>query len=216
MDDGLRFDRGARYGAAIVAAMFATYLAVASDFSAIVQAEMYAGTITNDMPYVDTLQFVLVVATLVAALAALPTSPMRRVGSVTLACVALFLWATFGLLRGAGHLGHLDPLWEVVLNQGFIALLAGVGGWVIARGRHPLSWVVVVIALVPPIVGPRLVEANVTSGGYALAMQGIVVVGGLAAVWAAAGVDRWARRRFSGRDAATRRRVRSATTRIEP
>ncbi|MDD7943987.1 hypothetical protein PUW79_05030 [Microbacterium sp. NE2HP2] len=216
MDDGLRFDRGARYGAAIVAAMFATYLAVASDFSAIVQAEMYAGTITNDMPYVDTLQFVLVVATLVVAFALLPTSAMRRVGGVTVACVALFLWATFGLLRGAGHLAHLDPLWEVVLNQGFIALLAGVGGWVIARGRHPLSWVVVVIALVPPIVGPRLVEANVTSGGYALAMQGIVVVGGLAAVWAAAGVDRWARRRFSGRDAATRRRVRSATTRIEP
>ncbi|MFB8891747.1 hypothetical protein [Microbacterium plantarum] len=216
MDDGPRFDRGARYGAAVVATMFATYLAVASDFSAIVQAEMYAGTITNDMPYVDTLQFLLVVATLVAALAVLPTSPMRRLGGVTLACVALFLWATFGLLRGAGHLAHLDPLWEVVLNQGFIALLAGVGGWVIARGRHPLSWVVVVVALVPPIVGPRLVEANATSGGYALAMQGIVVVGGLAAVWAAAGVDRWARRRFSGWDAATRRRVRSATTRIGP
>ncbi len=216
MEDGLRFDRGARYGAAIVAAMFGTYLAVASDFSAIVQAQMYAGTITNDMPYVDTLQFVLVVTTLVAAFAVLPTSPMRRVGGVTLACVALFLWATFGLLRGAGHLAHLDPLWEVVLNQGFIALLAGVGGWVVARGRHPLSWVVVIVALVPPIVGPRLVEANVTSGGYALAMQGIVIVGGLVATWAAVGIDRLLRRRISGRDAATRRPARSATTRNEP
>ncbi|RKE64556.1 hypothetical protein [Microbacterium sp. AG238] len=216
MDDGLRFDRGARYGAAIVAATFATYLAVASDFSAIVQAEIYAGAITNDMPYVDTFQFVLVVATLVAAFALLPTSPMRRVGGVTLACVALFLWATFGLLRGAGHLAHLDPLWAVVLNQGFIALLAGVGGWVVARGRHPLSWVVMVVALVPPIVGPRLVEANVTSGGYALAMQGIVIVGGLAAAWGAAGIDWWVRRRLSGRDAATGRQPRSATTRIEP
>ncbi|WP_424449422.1 hypothetical protein [Microbacterium arborescens] len=214
MDDGLRWNRGARYGAAVVAAMFATYLAVASDFSAIVQAEMYAGTITNDMPYVDALQFVLVVLTLVASLALLPTSGMRRVGGVTLACVTLFLWATFGLLRGAGRLAHLDPLWAVVLDQGFIALLAGVGGWVIARERHPLSWLVVVVALVPPVVGPRLVEANVTSGGYALAMQGIVIVGGLAATWAAAGIDRWARR-LSARDAATRRPRRSATTRTE-
>lgn len=216
MDDGLRFDRGPRYGAAIVAAMFGTYLAIASDFSAIVQAETYAGTVTNDMPFVDGLQFVLVVATLVAAFTLLPTSPMRRVGGVTLACVALFLWATFGLLRGAGHLAQLDPLWSVVLNQGFVALLAGVGGWVIARGRHPLSWLVVVVALVPPAVGPRLVEANLTSGGYALAMQGIVIAGGLAATWSAVGIDRWAGRRFSDRDAATRRPRHSATTRIEP
>ena len=195
MEDGLRFGRGARYGAAVVAALFATYLAVATDFSAIVQLETYAGTITNDLPFVDAAQFVLVVATFVAAFALLPTPGMLRVGAVTLACVSLFLWATFGLLRGAGHLTQLDGLWAVALNQGFVALLAGVGGWVIARGRHPLSWIVVLVALVPPLIGPRLVEANVTSGGYALAMQGVVIVGGLGAVWAAAAIDRAVRRR---------------------
>ncbi|SDQ59583.1 hypothetical protein [Microbacterium sp. cf332] len=210
MEHALRTDGdardGARYGAAVVAAMFATYLAVAFDFSAIVQAELYAGTITNDMPFVDVLQFLLVVVALTVALALLPTAATRRVGGITLSCVTLFLWATFGLLRGAGHLASLDPLWSVVLNQGFVALLAGVGGWVIARGRHPASWVVVAVALLPPLVGPRLVEANVTSGGYALAMQAMVIAGGSAAVWIAAAIDRWMRGRLSGRDAATRRR----------
>ncbi|QLD11814.1 hypothetical protein [Microbacterium oleivorans] len=215
MDHGPASDRGARYGAAVVAALFGTYLAVATDVSAIVQSESYAGSITNDAPFVDAAQFLLVVATLVAACALLPTSGMRRVAGVTLVCVTLFLWATFGLLRGGGQLAQFDALWSVVLDQGFVALLAGVGGWVIARGRHPLSWLVVVVALVPPVVGPRLIDANVTSGGYALAMQGIVVAGGLAAVWAAAGIDRWMRR-VSARDAATRRREHSATTRSEP
>lgn len=199
MASDLRFGRGARYGAAIVGTMFATYLAIATDFSAIAQSEAYAGTITNDLPFVDAAEFVLVVLSLVAALALLPTSGMRRVAGVTLASVSLFLWATFGLLRGAGHLAELDGLWAIVLNQGFVALVAGVGGWVIARGRHPLSWIVIAVALIPAAVGPRLIEADFTTGGYALVMQGIVVVAGLAAVWAAVGIDAVVERRASRR-----------------
>ncbi|RLK52263.1 hypothetical protein [Microbacterium telephonicum] len=185
----LRFDRSAGYGAAIVAMLFATYLATAMDFSAIVQSESYAGTIRNDAPLVDIVQFVLVLGSMVAALVLLPTKGMRRLGGVTLSCVVLFLWATFGLERGDGTLTQPAALWDFVLNQGFIALLAGVGGWVIARGRHPLTWLVVVVAVIPPIVGPAMIEANFSTGGYALVTQGIVIVAGLGAVWAAAGLD---------------------------
>jgi len=194
----LRFDRGARYGAAIVGMLATTYLASATDFSAIVQSESYAGTIRNDTPLVNIVQFLLIVGGMVASLALLPTSGMRRVGGITLVCVTLFLWATFGLERGVGNIHEPDALWAFVLDQGFVTLLAAVGGWVIARGRHPLSWIVVIVAIIPAIVGPMLVEANFTSGGYALVIQGIVVFGGLGAVWAAAGIDRLLERRRAG------------------
>lgn len=186
----LRFDRGARYGAAIVGMLAATYLAIVTDFSAIVQSETYAGTIRNDTPIVDVVQFVMIVAAMVASLALLPTSGSRRIYGITVVCVTLFLWATFGLERGAGNITHPVALWTFVLNQGFVTLVAAVGGWVVARGRHPLSWVVVVVAVIPPIVAPILIAANFTTGGYALVMQGIVVAAGLGAVWAAVWIDR--------------------------
>ncbi|GAA1941313.1 hypothetical protein GCM10009775_36400 [Microbacterium aoyamense] len=184
------FDRGARYGAAVVGMLFATYLAIATDFSAILQSETYAGTIRNDVPFVNIFQFVLILAAMTASLAILPTSGMRRVGGVTLVWVVLCLWATFGLERGVGNITEPVAFWAFVLNQGFVVLLAAIGGWVIARGRHPLSWLVVVVAVVPPIVAPILIQANFTTGGYALVIQGLVIALGLGAVWAAVWIDR--------------------------
>lgn len=190
MRPNLRFDSGARYGAGVVAACFGGYLAAATDFSAIVQSANYAGTIRTDVPLVNVAQFVLILATFVFAFAILPTPPGRRVAAVTLAFVALCLWATFGLERGTGRITEPVAFWAFVLDQGFVALLVSVGGWVIARGRHPLSWIVVAVAIVPAIASPAMVAANFTSGGIALVTQGIIIVGGLAAVWAAAGIDR--------------------------
>jgi len=184
------FDAGARYGAGVVGMLFATYLAIATDFSAILQSETYAGTIRNDVPAVNIFQFVLILAAMTASLAVLPTPGMRRVGGVTAVWVILCLWATFGLERGVGNISHPVEFWSFVLNQGFVTLLAAVGGWVIARGRHPLSWIVVVVAVVPPIVSPILVQSNFTTGGYALVLQGLVIVLGLGAVWAAVWIDR--------------------------
>lgn len=184
------FDRGARYGAAVVGMLFATYLAIATDFSAILQSETYAGTIRNDVPFVNVFQFVLILAAMTASLWLLPTSGTRRVGGITLVWVVLCLWATFGLERGVGNIGAPVAFWAFVLNQGFVVLLTAVGGWVIARGRHPLSWLVVVVAVVPPIIAPILVQANFTTGGYALVIQGLVIVLGLGAVWAAVWIDR--------------------------
>ncbi len=109
---------------------------------------------------------------------------------MTAVWVILCLWATFGLERGVGNISEPVALWAFVLNQGFVTLLAAVGGWVIARGRHPVSWIVVVVAVVPAIVSPLLVQANFTTGGYALVLQGLVIVLGLGAVWAAAWIDR--------------------------
>ncbi|MGP3533314.1 hypothetical protein ACTU3I_00845 [Microbacterium sp. RD1] len=189
------FRAGARYGAAVAIMIFSTYLAISTNFSAIVQSENYAGTIRSDVPLLDVAEFVLIVAGMVTAVAILPTRWPSRLGAVTLICVTLFLWATFGIERGAGVITEPVGFWSFVLDQGFATLLAAVGGWLIARGRHPLTWLFTLVCLLPSLVAMWTETINITTGAYALLMLGVVAVAGLAAVWAAAAVDRMLPRR---------------------
>lgn len=189
MSPSLTFDRSARYGAAIVAMLVGGYLGVATDFSAIVQSEVYAGTIGSDAPIVSVVQFVLVLGAMLSAVVLLPTSPWRRLGAFTLVSVVLLLWATFGLQHAAGNVVHPVTFWRFVLDQGFIVLVASVGGWVVARGRSPWSWSVVVLAIVPALITPLLVENSFPSGAIALISQATVAVVGLGAVWIAVWLD---------------------------
>lgn len=186
----LSFDRSARYGAAIVAMLAGAYLGVATDFSAIVQSEVYAGTIRTDAPLVSVVQFLLVLVSMLTAVVLLPTSPWRRLGAFTLVSVVLLLWATFGLQHAAGNVVHPVTFWRFVLDQGLIVVLASVGGWVIARGRSPWAWAVVALAFVPALITPLLVENSFPSGAIALISQAAVAVSGLSAVWLAVWIDR--------------------------
>lgn len=190
MPPRLAFDRSARYGAAIVAMLVGAYLGVATDFSAIVQSEVYAGTIRTDAPLVSVVQFLLVLGSMLAAVVLLPTSPWRRLGAFTLVSVVLLLWVTFGLQHAAGNVVHPVTFWRFVLDQGLIVVLASVGGWVIARGRTPRAWMVVVLAIVPALITPLLVDDSFPSGAIALISQAAVAVSGLAAVWLAVWIDR--------------------------
>lgn len=190
MGPRLRFDRGARYGAAVVTQLFATYLAITTDFTAIIQAESYTGSISTDVPLLNVLQFIVILAAFTAALAMLPTPIAGRIGGITLALVVLLLWAALGIERGVGAIVHPVTLWSFVLNQGFVTLLASVGGWLIARGRHPLTWVVAIVAVVPSITAMAIASVDLPLGAYALIMEAAVVVPGLAAVWIAARWDR--------------------------
>lgn len=185
----LPFDRTARYGAAIVCMLFGAYLGVATDFSAIVQSESYAGTIRTDAPLLNLIQFLLVLAAMLASVLLLPTSGWRRLGAVTLVCVVLFMWAALGLQHAGGIIVHPTAFWRFILDQGLVVLLASVGGWVIARGRHPLTWVVVVLAAVPAVITPILVENSFPSGAIAIISQAAVAVCGLGAVWIAVWLD---------------------------
>jgi hypothetical protein len=190
MGTNLRFDRGARYGAGLVATCVGAYLGSATDFSAIVQSENYAGTIRTDIPLVNVAQFVLIVGVFWFAFAILPTPPARRVAAVTLASVVFFMWATLGLQRGAGQISEPVGLWSFILDQGFVTLLVTVGGWAVARDRHPLSWLAGLVCIAPPIVAPLLVAANFTTGGTTLVMQSLVIAGGVGGAWLAAAIDR--------------------------
>lgn len=185
-----KFDPRVRYGVAVTAMVYSTYLACATDFSAVIRSENYEGAISSDIPLLNALQFLLVVAGMVFALAILPGDGYRRLGGVTLASVTLFLWATFNLLRGAGVVTEPVAFWDFVLDQGFATLLAAVGGWLIARGRRPVTWLLALVCVIPPLLAIAIEDINITTGIYALVAQATVGVCGLAAVWGAAWIDK--------------------------
>jgi len=185
-----RFDRNARYGAALVGVLFAGYLNIATDFSAFIQAANYAGALGTDVPAVDFAEFVLILGIYLAAFILMPASGARRLGAVTLACVALLLWATVGIERGIGNIVEPVAFWTFIVNQGLVTLVVSLGGWLLVRGRHPLAFIVLLLAVVPPIVSRILVDVAVTSGVYTLVTEAMVVVLGIGGAWLAVLIDR--------------------------
>lgn len=195
MSPRLRFDRNARYGAAMVGVMFAAYLNIATDYSAFIQATNYAGALGTDVPLVDFIDFVLILGLYIASFTIMPATGARKLGAVTLTCVVLLLWATIGIERGIGNITEPVAFWTFVVNQGWITLIVALGGWLLVRGRHPLAFMVLLIAIVPPIVSRALVNASVTSGAYTLVTEAMVVIFGIGGAWLAAWIDRLVRAR---------------------
>jgi hypothetical protein len=191
MAESFPFDRSARYGAALVTTLFAGYLCIASSFDAFIEASNSAGAIGTDVPLVDLIEFLLILGLFVAAFTIMPASGARRLGAVTLACVVLLMWATIGIQRGVGNIRHPIPLWSFLTDQGLVALLVALGGWLLVRGRHPLCFVVLLLALISPVASSLMVGASVTSGAFALVSVGLVVVLGIGGAWLAVAIDRW-------------------------
>jgi hypothetical protein len=133
----------------------------------------------------------------------MPAGGARRLGAVTLACVVLLLWATVGIERGIGNIVDPVAFWTFVVNQGLITLVVSLGGWLLVRGRHPLAFVVLLLALVPPIISRFLVDAAVTSGVYTLVTEAVVIVLGIGGAWLAVLIDRWMRRGSSAASTAS-------------
>lgn len=197
----LRFDRNARYGAAMVGVIFAGYVNIATDFSAFIQAANYAGVLGTDVPAVDLAEFLLCLSLYVVSFSVFPTSPARRLMAVTLACVVLLLWAAIGIERGVGNIVEPVELWLVLGDQGMVTLVVGLGGWLIVRERGPAGYVVLLGVLIPPALSRMLIDSSVTSGSFTLAKIGVVVVVGLGGAWLAAELDRLVDRRRAGHGA---------------
>jgi hypothetical protein len=125
----------------------------------------------------------------------MPTGVARRIGAVTLACVVLLLWATVGIERGVGNIVEPVELWMFVTNQGLVAIVVSLGGWLLVRERHPLAFVVLLLALVSPVVARWITDASWTSGAYTLITEAVVVVVGVGGAWLAAWIDRVVRGR---------------------
>lgn len=192
------FDAGARYGAALGGVLFAGYLSASTDYSALVQAANYAGVLGTDIPAVDIFEFLITLGLFVAAFSIVPVSSVRRLVAVTLTCVVLFVWATLGIERGVGNLVEPADFWVFVLDQGMVTLLVALGGWLIVRERGVAAYSVLLLIVVPPIISRALIDSSVTSGAFALAKVGAVIVIGVGGAWLAALIDRWAHPRREG------------------
>ena len=121
----LRFDHRARNAAAAVGIIFAAYLNIATDFSSIIQAANYAGSIPNDVPIVNAVQFAIILTVYLVTFSLVATTPLRRAIALTAVPLALLGWAILGLERGSGTL----PLGD-----------AGVWNYLPIRASSPSSW----------------------------------------------------------------------------
>ncbi len=212
MAERVRFDRSARYGVSIGTMLFAAYLTVATDFSAIIQASNFAGSIGSDVPQVNLVQGFTILALFVASACFMPVSAARRVSAATFASTMLLIWAILGIQRGTGNLGDDNALLEFVLNQGVLALLVAIVSWLILRGRHPVSYVVVLVALVPGVEAALLNSAGASAAALAMTQQITVVVLGIGAAWLAALIDGAVRRSSRQLAPPSGAEVRSSTT----
>jgi hypothetical protein len=185
--------RSTRYGIALGAVMFATYLNIATDFTGYLQSTTIASS--AGVSLLGLLQFLLILGLYVSAMVIMPVSSDRRLGAVTLVCVVLLLWAALGIERSVGNIVQPVALWSFLLNQGFVTLVVSLGGWLIVRGRHPLSFIVLVLAIVPPLVSRALNDSAVTSGAYTLVLEAVIVLGGLVGGGLAWAIDAFLRRR---------------------
>lgn len=213
-DDPAHDGLGRRYGIALGTVVFATYLNIATDFTGYLQST--AITSSAAVSLLGLLQFLLILALYVAAIVIMPASSDRRLAAVTLVCVVLLLWAALGIERNVGNIGPPVAVWSFLLNQGFITLLVSLGGWLIIRGRHPLSFIVLALAVVPPVVSRALNDSAVTSGAYTLVLEGVIVLGGVAGGGIAWAIDVVVRRRSGMRASAAVSTPKSHRERTRP
>jgi hypothetical protein len=168
---------------------------VSSDFSAISQQAEYAGVLGTDVPLLNVVQFLTVVALFVTGFVLVPAAWPRKVAAVTLACTSIFLWAAFGIYRGQGVLPDPTEIWEILLNQVGVALFVALGGWFLARGMHPLGFVVLISLCIPAIVFRLLADSAVPSGAVTLILQVTAVILGIGNLLLARAIDRMLGRR---------------------
>jgi hypothetical protein len=102
----------------------------------------------------------------------------------------LFLWAAFGIYRGQGVLPDPTEIWEILLNQVGVALFVALGGWFLARGMHPVSFVVLISLCIPAIVFRLLADSAVPSGAVTLILQVTAVILGIGNLLLARAIDR--------------------------
>src|SRR6187402_1402303 len=121
MAERLRFDRHARHAVALVGIVVAAYLNVATDFSTFIQAADYAGSIPNDVPLVNEVQFATILVVYLVSFALVSTTPLRRAVALTMVPLLLLGWAFLSVENGIGVLPLGDAaVWSVLLDQGFI------------------------------------------------------------------------------------------------
>lgn len=177
--------RGVRYGLSVACVVLGVYLVMHWNPGPLLYA---AG---GPLFIVQTvLQLVIAGLVLVVGLAVAPTSVVRAVIAVVLAAGLIGATTALFYLRLTGGLVLPMPLLGTLISPGAAALGGALLGWLIVRRRHPLTYVLVLGALLPGFVRHALLRGGADMGLIWFSDLLITLVVGVAGAWIAAGISR--------------------------
>ncbi|MGY5766540.1 hypothetical protein ACXET9_15240 [Brachybacterium sp. DNPG3] len=176
--------RGVRYGLSLALVLVGVY-------------EVMTWSPTALMTLIDPLwvaqnlvQLAIGIGLLAVGLAVAPAHPARVGIAAVLAIGAVVLTALLTYLRFRGDLPILPPLLLIIVTPGTAALAAGLLGWLIVRGRHPLTWIGVVAAVLPGILTyVLLVNGAPAAIGWFANLLAFAVIG-VGGAWLAVGLSK--------------------------
>lgn len=175
--------RGVRYGSSLACVVLGVYLVMQWSPSAL----MYSAPAALVLQTVA--QLGLAIAVLLIGLALAPTSVARAAIAVVLAVGLLVIVTALFYLRLTGSfLLPVPVLWSVLI-PGTAALGSGLLGWLIVRRRHPLTYVLVLGALLPGVVRHLLLMGGAESGVIWFSDLVTAFVVGVGGAWIAAGIS---------------------------
>lgn len=176
--------RGVRYGLSLACVVLGVYLVMQWNPGPLLYA---AGPLVTAQAV---LQLVIAVLVLVAGIAVAPTSVVRAAVAAVLAAGLILLATVLFYLRLTGALVLPLPLLWSLINPVAAALGGALLGWLIVRRRHPLTYVLVLGALVPGFVRHALVLSGADSGLIWFSDLLVALVVGVVGAWIAAGISR--------------------------
>lgn len=183
--------RGVRYGSSLACVVLGVYLVMQWSPSAL----MYSAPAALVLQTVA--QLGLAIAVLLIGLALAPTSVARAAIAVVLAVGLLVIVTALFYLRLTGSfLLPVPVLWSVLI-PGTAALGSGLLGWLIVRRRHPLTYVLVLGALLPGVVRHLLLMGGAEPGVIWFSDLVTAFVVGVGGAWIAAGISHVLGRRTS-------------------
>ena len=181
--------RGARYGISLACVVLGVYLLLQWQLGPLLSM----GVVSPLLVLQVLLMLAIGVLVLAGGLAIAPASPLRTEPMVLLALVVVPLAAAVLYFRITGALpGRPVWLWNLI-TPGTAALAVAILGWLVVRGRPALSYVLVIVALLPAVVRFGLLLAGVESSFIWFTDLALSFVAGVGAAWLAAGGTRMTR-----------------------
>lgn len=175
--------RGVRYGLALACMVLGVYLVM----------QWNPGPLLYDAAPLfrvqTVLQLAIAVLVLFLGLAVAPTSVARAAISAVLVAGLIIVASLLFYFRLTGALMLPVVMLGSLITPGYAALGGALLGWLIVRRRHPLTYLLVLGALLPGLVRHALVLAGAGAGMIWFSDLLITLVVGVGGAWIAAGVS---------------------------
>lgn len=182
---------GVRYGIGVTAAALGGYsLLSGAAFSQLTMAFLPGrGDLAFGLVAVGVLAFWTIVTA--AGMVVVPGNPVAGWGAATLVTAGVVVYSIIQVTRYTGALRIFSgSSWFVVLHPATFTLLVVGAAWLIARGRSPLSWLLLLAAFVPGAIGYGATMQGIDPSTAQLLTTPIAAIIGVGTAWLAALMSR--------------------------